>query len=113
MEFLIPIVAIVFGTTFAAFIFYQIFSLIKTWINRHKSAYDEDSFERMAQAFIKHKENTERRLQHIEAIVTDDEPASSAKELNRPSSKTIEIKEDHKKNRTQSDSQNLRNMLKE
>ncbi len=114
-EFIVAIVAIVFGTAFTAFVLYLFFSSIKSWIGRKNSSLDEESFDRMAKAFIQHKKDTERRLEHLEAIATDgDELSGNHKELNTPQEKTIEIEnEEPQKRKERSDSGNLRNILKE
>lgn len=113
-EFIVAVVAIVFGTTFTAFVLYQIIGLIKAWSNRKDSTFDEEAFDRLARAFIKHKKDTERRLQNMEAIVTDEEEFEAGRqELDKPQ-KSIEIeKSEAEKEKKQSNSGNLRNMLKE
>ena len=110
-EFIIAVVAIVGGVGLAGFIFYNIFKLIRTWIGGSEG-YDEETFERLARAFMQHKKETERRLQNIEAIVTDEEPqSSSAKQIKEPK-KSIEI-DDEESEDTKSSDGNLRNMLRE
>lgn len=112
-EFIVAIVAIVFGTAFTGFVLYLIFSTIKSWINRKGGSVDEEYFDRMAQAFIEHKKNTERRLQNLEAIVTGDESETQPAELEEPE-QTIEIerKEPTEAKQKESDGR-LRNILKE
>lgn len=113
-EYVVAVVAIVFGTVFTGFVFYLIVGMIKTWINRNKSAYDDAAFNRMANAFINHKKETERRLQNLETIVTGEEEfEAGTEELGKPQeSIEIESKERQKENK-QNNSGNLRNMLKE
>lgn len=68
------IVAIVFG--FGAFVCTGIYRLIMAKINRtHGRDRDIDSktFEQLAEAFIQHKKEMNRRVQNIEAIIADDE----------------------------------------
>jgi ferritin-like metal-binding protein YciE len=98
----------------------MLFSLAKKWIDRKNSPYSDETFDRMAQAFIKHKKETERRLQNLEAIVTDDGPATkrskspNKKKEKKPSAKTIEIDSDSSEKdqkKDNSESGNLRNML--
>lgn len=118
MQILIPITGIVFGTLLVGYVFGKIVGLIKAWINRKGGSYDDEKIDRMAKAFIKHKKDTERRLQNLEAILTDEESPSksrsaSKKQLNKRRSETIEIDE----RETDSDQQeeaysgNLKNML--
>ena len=48
--------------------------LIKAWINRQKeqqAAVDEESFNRLARAFMQHKKEMTERIQNIEAILAD------------------------------------------
>lgn len=110
------IVAIVFS--FLAFMSSGIYKLIKAKIDQGSGIPDE-AFDRLAKAFIQYKKDTERRLQNLEAIVTDEDGSSSAssnkqKQLDKPH-KTIEIEDDSGKEKEQSrkDSGNLRNMLRE
>jgi hypothetical protein len=114
------IVAIVFGSIIGMIAIPMLFSLAKKWIDRKNSPYSDETFDRMAQAFIKHKKETERRLQNLEAIVTDDDPApktrasSNKKSKQKPSAKTIEIDSDTSdtdQKQEPSGSGNLRNML--
>lgn len=110
-EFIIAVVAIVGGVGLAGFIFYNIFKLIRTWIGGSEG-YDEETFERLARAFMQHKNETERRLQNLEAIVTDeDHQSSTTKQIEEPKN-TIEIEDDESKDTKSSDG-NLRNMLRE
>ena len=48
--------------------------LIKAWINRQKeqqAAVDEESFNRLARAFMQHKKEMTERIQNIEAVLAD------------------------------------------
>lgn len=111
-EFIIAVVAIVGGVGLAGFIFYNIFKLIRTWMGRGEG-YDDETFERLARAFMQHKKETERRLQNLEAIVTDDDnSASSTKQIEEPR-KTIEIEDEEESKEAKSSDGNLRNMLRE
>lgn len=116
MQILIPITGIVFGTLLVGYVFGKIVGLIKAWINRKGGSYDEEKIDRMAKAFIKHKKDTERRLQNLEAILTDDNPKSgstSKKQLNKRRSETIEIDDRETDTDQQEESYkgNLQNML--
>lgn len=115
MQMLIPITGIVFGTLLVGYVFGKIVGLIKAWINRKGGSYDEEKIDRMAKAFIKHRKDTERRLQNLEAILTGEETksgSSSKKQLNKKSSETIEI-DDRETDSDQEEaySGNLKNML--
>lgn len=113
-EFILAALAIIAGTGLTAFIFGSIFKLIRSWIGRG-SGYDEETFERLARAFMQHKKDTERRLQNLEAIVADEaENPSNRKQLEEVR-KTIEIEEDEQEEEktNKNSGGNLRNMLRE
>jgi|GEM_PF-500780 hypothetical protein len=118
LEMLIPIFGIVFGTLLVGYAFGKIVGLIKAWINRGNSSYDDEKIDRIAKAFIQHKKDTDRRLQNIEAIVTEDRPASlssSKRPLSKSEShRSIEIEADEvdkEQEEQKSGSGNLNNML--
>lgn len=111
-EFVLSIVAIVAGVGLTAFIFSNIFKLIRSWVGRDKG-YDEETFERLARAFMQHKKDTEQRLQSLEAIISDsDEPSGSNRQLEEPH-KTIEIEDsEQEESKSSNPDSNLRNMLR-
>lgn len=118
-EFVLSILAIIGGVGLTGFIFYNIFKIIRTWLGGN--SYDDETFERLARAFMQHKKETERRLQNLEAIVTDEDQhtisksrsgSSSPKQIEEPR-RTIEIEEDEENQETKSSDGNLRNMLRE
>lgn len=112
-EFIIAALAIIAGTGLAAFIFGSIFKLIRSWLSRG-SGYDEETFERLARAFMQHKKDTERRLQNLEAIVADEAENPSNKKQLEEVRKTIEIEDDEQEETSNKNSGgNLRNMLRE
>lgn len=99
------IVGIVFG--FITFILSGVYRLIRLKMERG-GGIEGETFDRLAKAFMQHKKDTERRLQNLEAIITDEGTESSPKKLEEPH-KSIEI-EDDEQNKT--DNRNLRNMLR-
>lgn len=119
-EFVLSIIAIVMGCSVVIVAISKISGLIKSWINRGKSNLDDETFDRLAKAFMQHKRDTERRLQKLEAIVTDDKSKSGSGSSQKPKQveapkKSIEI-EDRESEETkskQNDQSNLRNMLRE
>ncbi len=113
-EFIVAVVAIIFGTAFGAFVLYMIFSTLKAWINRKKSSIDDEMFDRMAQAFIKHKKDTEQRLENLETIVTDEKDLEAKKiEIDSTEQEIgLQIKEKDKE-QPQTKSGSLKNILKE
>ncbi len=119
------IVAIVFGSILGMIAIPMLFSLAKKWIDRNNNSYDEEAFDQLAKAFIKHKKDSERRFQNLEAIAAGEEPESaftaeskrSLDEKEKKSHHSIEIDteepEKDQKRKNQSGGGNLRNMLKE
>src|SRR5699024_10433465 len=95
---IVPIIAIIFGCTLAGYVFYKIIDLIKAWINRNKTPYDEEKFERLAKAFIQHKKENERRLNKLEANLNKDSSISFVKQNPKKQQQRtpIEIKPDNK-----------------
>lgn len=115
-QFVLAIVAMAMGTGIIITVVTKGVDLIKSWINRNNASYDQEKFERLAKAFISHKKDMERRLQNIEAIVTDDEPGTASKSTHKLKKtqlhNTIEIDEaDSKAEREESADSNLKNML--
>lgn len=117
------IVAIVFGSILGMITIPMLFNLAKKWIDRNNSSYDDEKFDKLAKAFISHKKEMDRRVKNLEAIIAGDKsnavsaPAESTRQTTekKKDHESIEI-DSHKesdKDRDQSDSGNLRNMLKE
>ncbi|MDZ7716618.1 MAG: hypothetical protein U5J95_10435 [Balneolaceae bacterium] len=104
------IVAIVTVFSFSAFVCFGIYKLIKMKIQKSNAGYDDDTFERLAKAFMKYKKESEKRIQNLEAIVSDDS-SSGTKQIEEPK-ETIEI-EDSQQEGAKEDDGNLRNMLRE
>lgn len=98
------IVAIVFGCI--GFVCSGIYKLIRLKIERN-SGIEEETFDRLAKAFIQYKKDTERRLQNLETIIADENTGSSPNQLEE-THETIEIKDGEQ----QSENRNLRNMLR-
>ncbi len=113
----VAILGIIFGSVIAIVFIATIGSIIKTAIKRKSSGSVADNKEFLA-ALREFKENTDRRLQNLEAIVSGDEPLPSKtdkkeeKKSERKSAIEIEIDDEKKKeeeNRTNSGK--LKNML--
>lgn len=117
-EMIVAIIATVAGVGLLGFIIARITGLIQTWINRDKGGYDEETFNRLAKAFMQHKKDTERRLQNLEAIISDENASTSQKSERKQISEpeqTIEIEDDERQPENQknkSGGDKLRNMLK-
>lgn len=110
----IIIVGIVFGSVVAIVVLSLVSSLIKTSIKSKKGRYDDEAFHRMAQAFIQHKKDTERRLKNLEAIISGDDSKVEQSKLEEPE-RTIEIDKpkETKTQRRESNDGGLKNILKE
>jgi hypothetical protein len=117
MEELIGLVAVIGGLGLTAFIFGSIFNLIRARINRNNM--DEEAFNRLARAFSKHKKDSERRIQNLEAIIAGDEAEpqlnSAPQSLqDDTATRSIEIEDaEPVKRKAETDGNNLRNMLRE
>lgn len=123
-EMVVALFAIVGGLAFTGYVFAKIVGLIKAWVDRNNSGIHADDFNRLAKAFMKHKKDSERRIQNLEAIIAGEEaePAVRAPEdtdqLNTPS-QSIEMEEpsrpqnETRKENNRGNDSNLRNMLRE
>jgi len=112
-EMIVALIGAIGAFALVGYLGAKIFDLIKAWINRGKSGYDEETFERLAKAFVKHKKEMEQRVQNLEAALAGEEKNSSSRHLENPKN-TIEIDEDsdHREG-TKSGSGSLDNMLRE
>lgn len=77
-EFIVALTAIVSGTFLAGFVFSQITKLIRLWM---EGKHGDKSLGRTNKEFLTFKQDVERRLSTIEAIVTEehDRPLLSKK----------------------------------
>lgn len=107
--FIISLVGIVFGTALVGFIFWNIFNLIKRKIDSSSNSSDLDP--QFFKALAEFKRNTEKRLNNLEAIATDDDhdPIS----INENPTGSIEIEDDEVREEPKKSDNNLRNMLNE
>ncbi len=112
-ELIISVVAIVFGVGFAGFIMYNIFSLIRAAIER-KNPSGGNIDPQFFRALADFKKTTERRLNNVEAIITDLEEERIRIPESSESAGDIEIEEEGQRTATKkSQDGNLRNMLNE
>lgn len=52
--------------------------LIKSWMNhRYKNVVDSGRFNKLAEAFMEHKKDMTERVQHLEAIIAEEESGDS------------------------------------
>lgn len=113
-EFVIAMVAIIGGLGFAGFLFWNVFSLIRQWINRKSG--NSDINPQFFKALGEFKKNTERRLTNLETIVSDLEEERYRLDENHETMGDIEIEEEEVRsssNKGKDEDGNLRNMLNE
>ena len=115
-EMVVALAGAVGGILLVGFIFAKIVGLIKTWINRNNTSITEDDFDRLAQAFMKYRQDSKRRIQNLEAIITDElgrspDLLSKRDGQQEVPNETIEIEEDKQHKTTSDDDGSLRNML--
>lgn len=91
MEFLVPLLILSFFTVLGGLVLWKIFDIVRTSIHKDKGMYDQESFERMAQAFINHKKETEQRLRNIETALSGEKRAVSSKKFDDSNYSNIEI----------------------
>ncbi|MGB0345948.1 MAG: hypothetical protein ACPGGA_00610 [Balneolaceae bacterium] len=113
-EFVIALVAILSGIGFAGFIMYNIFSLIRSKIESGNKSSAGNIDPQFFRALAEFKKTTERRLNNVEAIITDLEEDSIRIPENAESAGDIEIEEESQRTSVKkSQDGNLRNMLNE
>jgi len=113
-ELVISLVAIVFGVGFAGFVMYNIFSLIRSAIDRKNRSGSGDINPQFFRALADFKKNTERRLNNMEAIVTELEEDRIRIPENSETTGEIEIEEPEQREEAKKNQDgNLRNMLNE
>lgn len=113
-RFIISLIGIVLGTGLAGFVLHNVFSIIKSWINRKSGTSSGDINPQFFKALGEFKKTTERRVTNLEAIISEFEE----EKIRIPDGKdtTGEISIEKKDVRTSSkkdDPSNLRNMLNE
>lgn len=87
-EFVITIVAIVCAT-----------SLIKKWLDKkEKGGIEEETFNRLAKAFMEHKKEMQQRVQNLETIIAeeDEDNYSKIEAPNNEGTLTNDLKEKNK-----------------
>ena len=75
---------------------------------------DEDTFDRLAKAFVEHRKESNQRIQHLESIISK---GTSSTENEHPkiedASSSIEVEDENQRTSSTENSSNLRNMLHE
>ena len=109
------IVAIVFGTVLAIVFLGIMSSIINNWIKRGSAGNLSENKEFLA-ALREFKEKTERRLENLEAIVSDEAPrkisAPQKKKETKRAKSSLEIElDDEPESESTKDGSRLKNML--
>ncbi|MEQ9309278.1 MAG: hypothetical protein RLN90_07470 [Balneolaceae bacterium] len=113
-EFILGLVAIVFGIGLTGFFLHNVFSLVKAWINRKSGNSTSDINPQFFKALGEFKKTTERRISNLEAIVSDIEEEKIRITESSESIGEISIeKKDTRSSSKTDDKSNLRNMLNE
>ena len=86
---IIGLFLLIFCTSIAALILWKLFDITRNSIKKNKPSYDEDRFDKLAKAFIRHRKKTDRRLENIETILTEDKEAHNQRNLQQ-NTQTIE-----------------------
>lgn len=71
MGTLIVLILLGFGTILGFLALWKIYHVVKASIRKDELSISEDDFDRLAQAFIQHREEINSRVQNIETIITD------------------------------------------
>ncbi len=113
-EFILGLVAIVFGIGLTGFFLHNVFGIIKAWINKKNSSSSGDINPQFFKALGEFKKTTERRISNLEAIVSELEEEKiripeSSESVGEISIENKEVRAAQKKE----DNSNLRNMLNE
>lgn len=68
---LIALLLLAFGTALGALLLWKLFDMVRSSINKNKEAIPAEQFNRLARAFVEHKKEMTKRVQHLEAIIAD------------------------------------------
>lgn len=111
-ELILSIVAIVFGTAFMGFVIGGAFRLARTYIENKYGNKSGDLDPQFFKALAEFKRSTEKRLNNLEAIVTNEgeEPVTTP---SKSPTGSIEIEDDEIREDSSKSGNNLRNMLNE
>ncbi|MDZ7716619.1 MAG: hypothetical protein U5J95_10440 [Balneolaceae bacterium] len=72
---------------------------------------NEETFERLAKAFMRHKEQSEKRFRKLESLLKEKNHIEP-NQIEAPK-ETIEIEDQEEKTKEEADNGNLNNMLRE
>lgn len=92
-------VLIVFS--FAAFVCTGIYKLIKTKMERD-SGIDAETFNRLAEAFVEHRNDMRKRVQNLEAIIAEEDFEEELEQIEAPENPNSLTNNLQKKNKVRS-----------
>ena len=114
-ELIFALVAVVAAIGFAGFFMYNVFSLIRTAIERKKLPASSGIDPQFFRALAEFKKSTESRLNNLETIISQDEDNLTFVDTTFEANRSIEIEEEHESidvKKAQGGG-NLKNMLNE
>ena len=111
-ELTIAIISIIFGTALVAIIFVGAYKVINNFIESKYKSNSGDLDPQFFRALAEFKRTTEKRLNHLEAIVTEDDDVQANNVKVNPTG-SIEIEDEEPENESNNSDNNLRNMLNE
>lgn len=113
-EFIVALVAIIFGVGLGGFFLHNVFSVIKAWINKKSGSSSGDINPQFFKALGEFKKSTERRIANLEAIVSELEEEKIRIPESADSNAEITIEDQEVRTEAKKeDNSNLRNMLNE
>ena len=113
-EVIIALVAVIGGIGFLSFVMHNIFSLIRTAIERKKSPTSSGIDPQFFRALADFKKSTESRLNNLETIISEEEDDLTLVDTAFEENRSIEIEEEHESiDVKKAQDGNLRNMLNE
>ena len=113
-DLIIALVAVIGGIGFLSFVMHNIFSLIRTAIERKKSPASSGIDPQFFRALADFKKSTESRLNNLETIISEEEDDLTLVDTTFEENRSIEIEEEHESiDVKKAQDGNLRNMLNE
>ena len=113
-DLIIVLASIIGGIGFLSFVMHNIFSLIRTAIERKKSPASSGTDPQFFRALAEFKKLTESRLNNLETIISQDEDDLTLGDTPFEANRSIEIEEEHEPvDVKKAQDRNLRNMLNE
>ena len=88
-----------------------IYKLIRAKMDR--TGIDEDTFDRLAKAFVEHRKESNQRIEHLESIIREGDSTQPTHTKIEDTSSTIEVEDKNQRTSSTENSSSLRNMLHE